>query len=151
MSLPLRRREWAVQLMPYGVRFTDIGHTGHPDWATLVRQKYRHGDEDDRASEREPLAPAPLLSNAAVAASCVGSLRLSKHRRGSVVRLAACNAEAAMFSHWPIARWARSVRRKRWESDEFLLRRNDLLTLCVNLLLMAAVVAVAFVACAVLQ
>jgi hypothetical protein len=47
--------------MPYGVRFTDIGHTGHSDWATLVRQKYRHGDEDDRASEREPLAPAPAL------------------------------------------------------------------------------------------
>jgi hypothetical protein len=56
-----------------------------------------------------------------------------------------------MFSHWPIARWARSVRRKRWESDEFFLRRNELFTLCVSLSLMAAVAAVAFVACAVLQ
>ena len=60
--MPLRWREWAVHLIRYGVRFTDIGHTGHSDWATLVRQKYRHGDEDDRASEREPLAPAPALS-----------------------------------------------------------------------------------------
>ena len=31
-------------LMRYGVRFIDIGHMGHSR-----RQKYRDGDEDDRA------------------------------------------------------------------------------------------------------
>jgi Protein of unknown function (DUF3606) len=29
---------------------------------TRLRQKYRHGDQDDRASDREPLASAPALS-----------------------------------------------------------------------------------------
>ena len=56
-----------------------------------------------------------------------------------------------MFSPWPISVWAKSARRKRWESDEFILRRNELLTLAVSLLLMAAVAMAAFVACAVLQ
>jgi len=69
MSLPLPSREWAVHLMRYGVRFTDIGHMGHSD-ATLLS----HGGEDDRASERDPLASAPaLLANAAIAASRVRS------------------------------------------------------------------------------
>jgi hypothetical protein len=31
MSLPLQWREWAIPPMLYGVSFTDIGHTGHPD------------------------------------------------------------------------------------------------------------------------
>jgi hypothetical protein len=57
MSLPLQWREWAFHLMRYGVRFAGIGHTGHSD-ATLLSD----GDEDDRASEREPLAFAPALS-----------------------------------------------------------------------------------------
>jgi len=52
MSLPLPWRGWAIQLMRYAVRFTDIGHMGHSE-----RQKYRDGDEDDRASEREPGPP----------------------------------------------------------------------------------------------
>jgi hypothetical protein len=43
--------------MRYGVRFIDIGHMGHSD-ATLLS----HGDEDDRASEREILTSAPALS-----------------------------------------------------------------------------------------
>jgi hypothetical protein len=57
MSLPLPWREWAIQLMRYGVRFIDIGHMGQSD-ATLLS----HGDEDDRASEREPLTSAPAIS-----------------------------------------------------------------------------------------
>jgi hypothetical protein len=56
-----------------------------------------------------------------------------------------------MFRHWPISAWAKSARSKRWESDEFILRRNELLALAVSLLLMAAVAMAAFVACAVLQ
>jgi len=44
MSLPLPWREWAIQLMRYGVRFIDIGHMGQSD-ATLLS----HGDEYDRA------------------------------------------------------------------------------------------------------
>jgi hypothetical protein len=55
--LPLQWREWAISLMRYGVRFIDIGHMGHSD-ATLLS----HGDEDDRASEREILTSAPALS-----------------------------------------------------------------------------------------
>jgi hypothetical protein len=57
-----------------------------------------------------------------------------------------------MFSHWPISacgKFARGI--KRWESDEFILRMNELLTLAVSLLLMAAVAMAAFVACALLQ
>ena len=50
-------REWAIPLMRYDVKFLDIGHTGPSD-ATLLN----HGDEDDRASEREPLASSPVLS-----------------------------------------------------------------------------------------
>jgi len=49
MSLRLPWRGWAIQPMRYSVRFTDIGHMGHSEI-----QKYRDGDEDDRASEREP-------------------------------------------------------------------------------------------------
>jgi hypothetical protein len=56
-----------------------------------------------------------------------------------------------MFSHWRVATWARSARRKQWESDEFILRKNELLTLAVSLFLMAVVAMAAFVACAVLQ
>jgi hypothetical protein len=56
-----------------------------------------------------------------------------------------------MFSHWPISEWANSARRKRRESEEFILRRNELLALAVSLLLMATVAIAAFVACAVLQ
>jgi hypothetical protein len=56
MSLPQQWREWATFLMRYGVRFTDIGHTGRSE-----RQKYNAGDEDDRASERESLASAPAF------------------------------------------------------------------------------------------
>jgi hypothetical protein len=72
MSLPLRWRECAIQLMRYGVRFAGIGHTGHSD-ATLLRQKYHGGDEDDRARERQPWLLRQLLTNAAIAASRVGS------------------------------------------------------------------------------
>jgi len=57
MSLPLPWRESAIQLMRYGVRFIDIGRTGHSE-----RQRYRDGDEDDRASKRESLPSAPALS-----------------------------------------------------------------------------------------
>jgi Protein of unknown function (DUF3606) len=46
----------AIQPMPHSVRFTDIGHMGHSE-----RQKYRDADEEDRASEREPLASSPAL------------------------------------------------------------------------------------------
>jgi hypothetical protein len=49
MSLQLLWRGWAIQPMRYTVRFTDIGLTEHSE-----RQKYRGGDEEDRASEREP-------------------------------------------------------------------------------------------------
>ena len=57
-----------------------------------------------------------------------------------------------MFSHWPISAWGKFSRGiKRWESDEFILRMNELLTLAVSLLLMAAVAMAAFVACALLQ
>jgi hypothetical protein len=56
-----------------------------------------------------------------------------------------------MFSHWQVSAWAKSARRRRWESDEFILRRNELLALAVSLLLMATVAMAAFVACAVLQ
>src|SRR5262245_26391324 len=56
MSLPLQWREWAAPLMRYGVRFIDIGHMGRSR-----RQKYRDGDEEGRASKREPLASAPAL------------------------------------------------------------------------------------------
>jgi hypothetical protein len=52
MSLLLPWRGWAIQLMRYAVRFTDIGHMGLSE-----RLKYCDGDEGDRASEREP---APL-------------------------------------------------------------------------------------------
>jgi hypothetical protein len=55
--LPPQLREWAIPLMRYGVRFIDIGHLGQSD-ATLLT----HGDEDDRANEREPLTSAPALS-----------------------------------------------------------------------------------------
>jgi hypothetical protein len=47
--------------MPYGVRFTDIGHTEHSDQATFRRTNYRDGDEDDDASECEPLVSAPAV------------------------------------------------------------------------------------------
>src|SRR5262245_19367822 len=57
MSLQLQWREWATPLMRSGVRFTDIGHTGHSE-----RQKYLDGDEEDRASKRESLTSAPALS-----------------------------------------------------------------------------------------
>src|SRR5262245_43843760 len=56
MSLPLQWREWAISMMRYGVRFTDIGRTGHSE-----RQKYRDGDEEDGASKRESLTSAPAL------------------------------------------------------------------------------------------
>jgi hypothetical protein len=56
MSLPLRWREWAIPLMRYGERFSELGHTGQSN-ATLLS----HGDEDDRASECEALAFAPAL------------------------------------------------------------------------------------------
>jgi len=69
----------------------------------------------------------------------------------SVVPPRAVSVEAAMFSHWPISAWAKSARRRPWESDEFILRRNELLALAVSLLLMATVAMAAFVACAVLQ
>jgi hypothetical protein len=55
--LPLQWREWAIPLMRYGERFTELGHTGQSN-ATLLSD----GDEDDHASEREPLASAPALS-----------------------------------------------------------------------------------------
>jgi hypothetical protein len=55
--LPLQWREWAIPLMRYGERFTELGRTGQSN-ATLLS----HGDEGDRASEREPLASAPALS-----------------------------------------------------------------------------------------
>jgi hypothetical protein len=47
--------------MRYVVRFTDIGRRGNSGQARLRRKNYRDGDEDDRASEREPLACAPAL------------------------------------------------------------------------------------------
>src|SRR5215475_11666111 len=56
MSLRLRWLGWAIQPMRYCVRFTDIGHTGHSE-----RQKYREGDEEDRASKRESLRSAPAF------------------------------------------------------------------------------------------
>jgi hypothetical protein len=57
-----------------------------------------------------------------------------------------------MFNRWPISAWGKLARSiKRWESDEFILRMNELLTLAVSLLLMAAIGLAAFVACAVLQ
>jgi hypothetical protein len=62
MSLPLPWLGWAIQLMWYGVRFIDIGRTGHSDKATRARPKYRDGDEEDRASEGESLTSAPALS-----------------------------------------------------------------------------------------
>jgi hypothetical protein len=40
---------------------------------------------------------------------------------------------------------------RRWGSDEFALRLNELLALGVSLCLMAGIVMLAFVACAVLQ
>jgi hypothetical protein len=56
-----------------------------------------------------------------------------------------------MFSLWSISAGAKSAGRRRLESDEFILRRNELIALAVSLLLMAAVAMAAFVACAVLQ
>src|SRR5262245_48630041 len=47
----------SIPLMRYGVRFTDIGRMGQSE-----RQKYRDGDEEDRASKRESLTSAPALS-----------------------------------------------------------------------------------------
>jgi hypothetical protein len=49
MSLSQQSREWAIPLTLYGVRFIDIGHMGQSG-ARLPS----HGDEDVRASEREP-------------------------------------------------------------------------------------------------
>jgi hypothetical protein len=45
MSLPLQWREWAIPLMRYGERFSELGHTGHCDAPFLT-----HGDEDDGTS-----------------------------------------------------------------------------------------------------
>src|SRR5262245_24738954 len=56
MSLQSQWREWATPLMRYGVRFIDIGRMGQSE-----RQKYRDGDEEDRASEGESLTSAPAL------------------------------------------------------------------------------------------
>src|SRR5215510_2044054 len=78
MSLPRQWRELATPLMRYGVRFIDIGHMGHSR-----RQKYRDGDEDDRASEREWLASAPALGE-----RCHRSLArrlVAKGRRAALV------------------------------------------------------------------
>jgi len=57
MSLPLQWREWAIPLMLYDVRCSELGLTAHSD--TVLPSD---GDEEDRASEREPLASSPALS-----------------------------------------------------------------------------------------
>jgi hypothetical protein len=49
-----------------------------------------------------------------------------------------------MFSLWSISAGAKSAGRRRLESDEFILRRNELIALAVSLLLMAAVAMAAF-------
>jgi hypothetical protein len=51
MSLPPTWREWGVHLMQYGVRFSELGQTGHSDWV-LLRGK-RHQSEDAHVSKRE--------------------------------------------------------------------------------------------------
>src|SRR5262245_25097366 len=56
MSLPPQWQKWAIPLMQYGVRFLELGHMGQSE-----RQKYRDGDEEYRASKREPLTSAPTL------------------------------------------------------------------------------------------
>jgi hypothetical protein len=61
--------------MRYGVRFIDIGHMGQSD-ATLLS----HGDEDDRASEREIGARLNNLGQAL--SKAVGRIGLSsRHAR----------------------------------------------------------------------
>src|SRR5262245_9454087 len=65
MSLPPQWQKWAIPLMQYGVRFSELGHTGGSNRA-LPRQKRRHhGDdqEDGPASERKTagLFPPPAL------------------------------------------------------------------------------------------
>jgi hypothetical protein len=67
--LPLQWREWAIPLMRYGVRFIDIGHMGQSD-ATLLS----HGDEDDRASERDRDLTAWLRMQSYANASLFGLL-----------------------------------------------------------------------------
>ena len=47
MSLLLQSREWAIPLMLYGVRCSELGLTAHSD--TVLPSD---GDEADRASER---------------------------------------------------------------------------------------------------
>jgi hypothetical protein len=47
--LPLQSREWAIPLILYGVRSSELGLTAHSD--TVLPSD---GDEDDRASERNP-------------------------------------------------------------------------------------------------
>jgi hypothetical protein len=77
MSLRLPWRGWAIQPMRYSVRFTDIGHTGHCE-----RQKYRDGDEDDRASGPEDARCAPAASSGvAVANERFSCGALTTHRR----------------------------------------------------------------------
>jgi hypothetical protein len=63
MNLPRQWRGWAIQLMRYGVSFTDIGHTGHSNYATLrktIDRTISRGasldgrDALERASSRKP-------------------------------------------------------------------------------------------------
>ena len=58
MSLPPQWQKWAIPLVQYGVRFSELGHTGGSNRA-LPRQKRRHhGDDqaDGPASDGNPLA-----------------------------------------------------------------------------------------------
>ena len=63
MNLPRQWRGWAIQLMRYGVSFTDIGHTGHSNYASLrktIDRTISRGasldgrDALERASSRKP-------------------------------------------------------------------------------------------------
>ena len=59
------------------------------------------------------------------------------------LRRVTCSGGVAM------SKFAPSIRR--WGSDEFVLRLNDLLALVVSLSIMGGIAVAAFVACAVLQ
>ena len=74
MSLPPQWQKWAIPLMQYGVRFSELGYTGDSNNRALPRQKSRHhgnDQEEGSASERKLLAYSrrQLLANAAIAAS----------------------------------------------------------------------------------
>jgi hypothetical protein len=115
MSLPPQWQKWAIPLMQYGVRFSELGHTGGSNRA-LPRQKRRHhGDdqEDGPASERKTagLFPPPALGerrHRCLARSLIAVRYAAQFARAPAPDI--CDPHHAVLQHGvvvaPASRWA---------------------------------------------